>query len=155
MYQLLAKSLSLTLCNTFCINFSESTSCHHAAMDSSSALSLNSSNPLCFFLGGTLCYIVSGVAVLVVGVIITSVAFQNLDVHLQESKHSYAGPIMIGAGILIMGKGAAFRVKESDCHLALKRHWNTLRRRLTVSHFFPSPIFLMHGQTQLGNFCME
>ena len=101
-------------------------------MDSGSYLSLNFSNPLCYFLGGTLCYIVSGLAILVVGVIITSVTFQNLDVHLQESKHSYAGPIMIGAGILIMGKGAMFRIKESECHNTIKRHWDGLCRRLVV-----------------------
>ena len=101
-------------------------------MDSGSYISLNIGNPLCYILGGTLCYIVSGIAVLVVGVIITSITFQNLEGHHEANKERYAGPILIVAGILIMGKGAVFRIKESECHSAIKRRWNGLCRRLTV-----------------------
>ncbi|KAK2150724.1 hypothetical protein LSH36_393g01017 [Paralvinella palmiformis] len=99
-------------------------------MDTSSYISLNVSNPLCYLLGGSLCYLVSGVSVLVVGVIITSLTFQNLDHHYLANKERYAGPILICAGILIMGKGAVFHVKECQCRNALKRHWNGLCRRL-------------------------
>ena len=101
-------------------------------MDTSSYISLNVGNPLCYLLGGSLCYLVSGVSVLVVGVIITSVTFQNLDHHYLANKERYAGPVLICAGILIMGKGAVFHVKECQCRNALKRHWNGLCRRLVV-----------------------
>ena len=101
-------------------------------MDSGSYISLNIGNPLCYFLGGTLCYILSGLAILVIGVVITSVTFQNLDAHRDAKKERYAGPILIGAGILLMGKGAVFRIKESECHTSLKRTWRGIRRRLRV-----------------------
>ena len=52
---------------------------------SGSYSSLYLGNPLTYLFNSTLCYVVSGVAILVVGVIITSVTFQNLD-PLHEGK---------------------------------------------------------------------
>ncbi len=111
-------------------------------MDSGSYMSLNIGNPLCYILGGTLCYIVSGVAILVVGVIITSVTFQNLDHHNDSNKERYAGPILIVVGILIMGKGAVFRIKESECRILIERRWQGFCRRLAVRKKFME--FVIH-----------
>lgn len=79
--------------------------------------------PCSHILGSVLCYVISGMMLLVVGVIITSLTFQNLE---NLSKERYAGPILITAGILLIAKGAFTRYRPQRSELARRRSF--LRR---------------------------
>ncbi|PVD38662.1 hypothetical protein C0Q70_01280 [Pomacea canaliculata] len=70
-----------------------------------------SGNPCTYLLGNALCYIISGMMLLVVGVIITSLTFQNLEAYKDENKERYAGPVLIGAGVLVLARGAFSRLR--------------------------------------------
>ena len=102
-------------------------------MDTSSYSSLNVvGNPLSYLFDTNLCYVISGVLVLVVGVIITSLTFQNLDPYHEGNKARFAGPILMVAGVLIMGRGAFNKLQQYDCSNLLNRHRNLWRRLLRV-----------------------
>ncbi|KAK2168867.1 hypothetical protein NP493_1211g00046 [Ridgeia piscesae] len=101
---------------------------------SHSYASLNFGNPLYYLCGSNICYMSSGVAVLVVGVIITSVTFQNLQSWNDAKKEGYVGPVLIGAGLLLMGRGVVPKISEGDCHVALRRHWHAICRTFVVSN---------------------
>ena len=48
---------------------------------------------------------------------------------LPGNKERYAGPVLMGAGILVMGRGAFWKLKQLDCRATLNRH-RALWRRL-------------------------
>ena len=68
-------------------------------------------NPCIVLLGNAICYVISGLILLVVGVIITSLTFQNLERYEHEKTERYAGPILIVVGILILARGAFSQIK--------------------------------------------
>ena len=87
---------------------------------------LQYNNPLFYLFTSALCYIVSGVTILCMGVIITSVTFQNLESYEQSKKERYAGPILMAVGLLVMGKGAfyKFRLPERQSYtVRTGRNW--------------------------------
>ncbi len=106
-------------------------------MDTGSYSSLYLGNPLSYLFNSTLCYVVSGVAILVVGVIITSVTFQNLDPFHEGNKGRYAGPVLMGAGILVMGRGAIYKIRNHEWHCRgfISRQRAFIRRLFRVSDF--------------------
>lgn len=68
-------------------------------------------NPCIVLLGNAICYVISGLILLVVGVIITSLTFQNLERYENEKTERYAGPILIVVGILVLARGAFSQIK--------------------------------------------
>lgn len=103
-------------------------------MDTSSYNSLNVvGNPLSYIFDTTLCYVIWGVIVLVVGVIITSLTFQNLDPYHEGNKARFAGPVLMAFGILIMGRGAFNKLQHHDFTALLNRHRNFWRRFFRVT----------------------
>ena len=71
-------------------------------------------NPCLILIGNSLCYIISGLVLLVIGVSITSMTFQNLEHHETETSERYAGPILIVIGILVMARGALTHIRPGD-----------------------------------------
>lgn len=62
-------------------------------------------NPCLLLIGNALCYIISGLALLVFGVIVTSVTFQNLERHTEGNTERYIGPVLIVVGALVLARG--------------------------------------------------
>jgi hypothetical protein len=62
-------------------------------------------NPCVLLIGNPLCFIISGLWLLVFGVIITSVTFQNLERHREGNSERYVGPILIVVGALVLARG--------------------------------------------------
>lgn len=62
-------------------------------------------NPCLLLVGNALCYIISGLALLVFGVIVTSVTFQNLERHTEGNTERYIGPVLIVVGALVLARG--------------------------------------------------
>ncbi|VDI05080.1 uncharacterized protein LOC143047051 [Mytilus galloprovincialis] len=62
-------------------------------------------NPCLLLIGNALCYIISGLALLVFGVIVTSVTFQNLERHTEGNTERYVGPVLIVVGALLLARG--------------------------------------------------
>ncbi|XP_060077741.1 uncharacterized protein LOC132557269 [Ylistrum balloti] len=75
---------------------------------------LHYGNPCLFLIGNALCYIISGLILLVIGVIITSLTFQNLEHHDSETSERYAGPILIVVGVLVLARGALNHIRPGD-----------------------------------------
>ncbi|KAI8796848.1 hypothetical protein BgiMline_004479 [Biomphalaria glabrata] len=96
------------------------------------------SNPCSYLLGNSLCYIISGCLLLVVGVIITSLTFQNLDGTSSENKERYAGPVLIAAGVLVMARGALSRLWPRRRTMSARRR--SLLRRY-IREIYSRPIF--------------
>lgn len=94
-------------------------------------------NPCTYLLENALCYIISGLMLLVVGVIITSLTFQNLEDYKEEQINRYAGPVLIGAGILVIARGALSHLCPQRSQFARQR---SLLRRY-VRELYTRPIF--------------
>ncbi|XP_046561644.1 uncharacterized protein LOC124270650 [Haliotis rubra] len=103
-------------------------------------------NPCTYLLGNALCYIISGMLLLVVGVIITSLTFQNLEDYQDENKERYAGPVLIGAGILVIARGAFSRLRPHRSNLARRR---SLLRRY-VREVYSRPILAFRNSSSLS-----
>ncbi|GFO23408.1 hypothetical protein PoB_004991300 [Plakobranchus ocellatus] len=101
-------------------------------------------NPCNHLLGNALCYIVSGSILLVVGVIITSLTFQNLDGPDNENKERYAGPVLIAAGVLVMARGALSRLWPRRRTLSARRR--SLLRRY-IRELYSRPIFALEDRS--------
>ncbi|XP_005098051.1 uncharacterized protein LOC101856424 [Aplysia californica] len=99
-------------------------------------------NPCSNLLGNALCYIISGTLLLVVGVIITSLTFQNLDGQNGENKERYAGPVLIAGGVLVMARGALSRLWPRRRTLSARRR--SLLRRY-VQEIYSRPIFALEN----------
>ncbi|GAB1610126.1 uncharacterized protein LOC115212097 isoform X1 [Argonauta hians] len=94
-------------------------------------------NPCAYLLENALCYIISGLLLLVVGVIITSLTFQNLEDYKNEHHvNRYAGPVLIGAGILVIARGALSHLCPQRSQFARQR---SLLRRY-VRELYTRPI---------------
>ncbi|GFR96715.1 hypothetical protein ElyMa_004458800 [Elysia marginata] len=106
-------------------------------------------NPCNHLLGNALCYIVSGSILLVVGVIITSLTFQNLDSTDSENKERYAGPVLIAAGVLVMARGALSRLWPQRRTLSARRR--SLIRRY-IREIYSRPIFALEERSSC-NLC--
>ncbi|XP_076459068.1 uncharacterized protein LOC143292544 isoform X2 [Babylonia areolata] len=103
-------------------------------------------NPCTDLLGNALCYIISGMMLLVVGVIITSLTFQNLEAYKDENKERYAGPVLIGAGVLVLARGAFSKLRPQRSHLARRRSF--LRRY--VREMYSRPILAFRNSTSFS-----
>lgn len=100
-------------------------------------------NPCTYLLENALCYIISGLMLLVVGVIITSLTFQNLEDYKEEQINRYAGPVLMGAGILVMARGALSHLCPQRSQFARQR---SLLRRY-VRELYTRPIFGMRNDS--------
>lgn len=100
-------------------------------------------NPCTYLLENALCYIMSGLMLLVVGVIITSLTFQNLEDYKEEQINRYAGPVLIGAGILVIARGALSHLCPQRSQFARQR---SLLRRY-VRELYTRPIFGMRNDS--------
>lgn len=100
-------------------------------------------NPCTYLLENALCYIISGLMLLVVGVIITSLTFQNLEDYKEEQINRYAGPVLIGAGILVIARGALSHLCPQRSQFARQR---SLLRRY-VRELYTRPIFGMRNDS--------
>lgn len=100
-------------------------------------------NPCTYLLENALCYIMSGLMLLVVGVIITSLTFQNLEDYKEEQINRYAGPVLMGAGILVMARGALSHLCPQRSQFARQR---SLLRRY-VRELYTRPIFGMRNDS--------
>ncbi|KAK6187241.1 hypothetical protein SNE40_005309 [Patella caerulea] len=83
---------------------------------------------------------------LVVGVIITSLSFQNLENYSDEKKERYVGPVMIAAGILVIARGAFGRLRPPRSELSRRRSF--LRRY--IREMYSRPIFTLRSNTSLS-----
>ena len=61
---------------------------------------------------------------------------QNLEAYRDENKERYAGPVLIGAGVLVLARGAFSKLRPPRSHLARRRSF--LRRY--VREMYRSPI---------------
>lgn len=100
-------------------------------------------NPCTYLLENALCYIMSGLMLLVVGVIITSLTFQNLEDYKEEQINRYAGPVLMGAGILVIARGALSHLCPQRSQFARQR---SLLRRY-VRELYTRPIFGMRNDS--------
>ena len=73
-------------------------------------------HPCLYMVGTSLCYIVSGLSLLVVGIILTSLTFHNLKFYKNGIKERYAGPVLIGAGILVIGRAIFNQMRAGSPH---------------------------------------
>lgn len=96
-------------------------------------------NPCRYLIANSLCYIISGLLLLVVGVIVTSLAFQNLEHYQDEKQERYAGPVLIAAGALIMAKGVYNQWRPRQIRLARQRSF--LRRYM--NEIYSRPILVV------------
>ncbi|XP_059168271.1 uncharacterized protein LOC131950218 [Physella acuta] len=110
------------------------------------------SNPCSYLLGNSLCYIISGCLLLVVGVIITSLTFQNLDGTSSENKERYAGPVLIAAGVLVMARGALSRLWPRRQTMSARRR--SLLRRY-IREIYSRPIFALQNNSTFSLCDME
>ncbi|KAH9502310.1 hypothetical protein Btru_073430 [Bulinus truncatus] len=110
------------------------------------------SNPCSYLLGNSLCYIISGCLLLVVGVIITSLTFQNLDGTSSENKERYAGPVLIAAGVLVMARGALSRLWPQRRTMSARRR--SLLRRY-IREMYNRPIFALQNNSTFSLCDME
>eukprot|EP00106_Octopus_bimaculoides_P019395 XP_014786837.1 PREDICTED: uncharacterized protein LOC106881110 isoform X4 [Octopus bimaculoides] len=104
-------------------------------------------NPCAYLLENALCYIISGLLLLVVGVIITSLTFQNLEDYKNEHVNRYAGPVLIGAGILVIARGALSHLCPQRSQFARQR---SLLRRY-VRELYTRPILGLRNDS--SNLC--
>ncbi|XP_025081396.1 uncharacterized protein LOC112556525 [Pomacea canaliculata] len=105
-----------------------------------------SGNPCTYLLGNALCYIISGMMLLVVGVIITSLTFQNLEAYKDENKERYAGPVLIGAGVLVLARGAFSRLRPQRAPSGRRRSF--LQRY--VREVYNRPILAFRNSASLS-----
>ena len=105
-------------------------------------------NPCLLLIGNALCYIISGLALLVFGVIVTSVTFQNLERHTEGNTERYVGPVLIVVGALLLARGTfnqfhfvetrtRERILIRDCQPTLYSS-----RQITEVRFMNLPLFL-------------
>ena len=106
----------------------------YSPYSSHSYASLSFGNPLYYLCTSNISCVSSGVAILVVGVIITSVTFQNLQSWNEAKKEGFAGPILIAAGLLLMGRGVVSKVGDGECNASVRHRWNAICRTLVVSN---------------------
>ncbi|CAG5126581.1 unnamed protein product [Candidula unifasciata] len=112
----------------------------------------SAANPCTYLLGNSLCYVVSGSFLLVVGVIITSLTFQNLDSSSGENKERYAGPVLIAAGVLVMARGALGRLWPRRTTLSSRRQ--SLLRRY-IREIYSRPIFALQRNSTFSHCDLE
>ncbi|ESO99599.1 hypothetical protein LOTGIDRAFT_173664 [Lottia gigantea] len=110
------------------------------------ALYPRTNNACSYLLGNTMCYVISGMMLLVVGVIITSMSFQNLEDYKDEERERYAGPVMIAAGVLVLARGAFSRLRPPRSELSRRRSF--LRRY--IRDIYSRPIFALRNSTSLS-----
>ncbi|XP_041363571.1 uncharacterized protein LOC121379148 isoform X2 [Gigantopelta aegis] len=103
-------------------------------------------NTCAYLLGNAMCYIISGLMLLVVGVIITSLTFQNLEEH-DDNKERYAGPVLIGAGILVIARGAFSRLRR-PARSDLARRRSFLRRY--IREIYSRPMLAFRNSSSLS-----
>ncbi|CAG5117047.1 unnamed protein product [Candidula unifasciata] len=112
-----------------------------------SSRSFSGANPCSNLLGNSICYVISGCLLLVVGVIITSLTFQNLDGTSAENKERYAGPVLIAAGALVMARGALSRLWPRRRTMSARRR--SLLRRY-IREIYNRPIFALQNSSSFS-----
>lgn len=60
---------------------------------------------------------------------------QNLEAYKDENKERYAGPVLIGAGVLVLARGAFSKLRPPRSHLARRRSF--LRRYIREMYSRP------------------